>query len=145
MKLPSHKIVTSNTPIYPGSNFTWGEATKNCRRQIENLVIDGRLIITALQIEQNIIRTAQRLDRYRKMLGNRPIKITSWYRPASVNIRVGGSKYSRHQYGDAVDLISYYFSPRQIAKLLEPKHSSGGYKAYSGFTHIDWRGHRARW
>lgn len=145
MKLPSGVIVTKDTPIYPGSNFTWGEATKNCRRPIEDLVINGRLIISALQIERNIVLTAKSMDRYRAILGSRPIKVTSWYRPASVNIRVGGSKYSRHQYGDAVDWISHYLSPQQIAKILEPNHLGGGYKAYYGFTHTDWRGQKRRW
>lgn len=145
MKLPSGLLVSGDTPIYLGSNFTWGEATKNCTRPIENLVIDGRLIITSGAIEENIVRTARFMDYYRDLLSNRPIKITSWYRPSEVNRRVGGSRYSRHQYGDATDWISYYFSPRDIAKVIEANHASGGYKAYSGFTHTDWRGHKARW
>jgi len=145
MKLPSGKVVTKGTPIYPGSNFTWGEATKNGTRQPENLVIDRKLIISAIGVEDNIIRSARFLDHYRELMGNRPIIVTSWYRPRLVNARVGGSKYSRHQFGDAVDWISHYFSPRDIARVIEPQHSKGGYKAYSGFTHTDWRGHRARW
>ncbi|MEO1692184.1 MAG: D-Ala-D-Ala carboxypeptidase family metallohydrolase [Cyanobacteria bacterium J06631_6] len=145
MKLPSGIVVTKNTPIYPGSNFTWGEATKNCSRPIEDLIIDRKVIITAEQIEEKIIHAARNLDHYRELLGNRPIIVTSWYRPRSVNSRVGGSNWSRHQFGDAVDWKSNYLSPSQIAKIIEPQHFSGGYKAYYKFTHTDWRGHKARW
>lgn len=145
MKLSSGKLVTHDTPIYPGSNFTWGEATKNCTRHIQDLLINRTVIITAGEIERNIIATARAMDDYRALLNNRPIKVTSWYRPAHINSRVGGSQYSRHQYGDAVDWISYYFTPRQIAKILKANHTNGGYKDYSGFTHTDWRGWKARW
>ena len=58
MRLPSGKEVYSSTPVYPGSHFTWGEATENCTRHIENLVIDGKLIISALSIEKKIVQTA---------------------------------------------------------------------------------------
>ena len=145
MRLPSGKIVYPSTPIYPGSNFTWGEATKNCTREIEDLYIDGRLIIDALNIEQNIIDAAQKMEEYRAKLGNKPIIVNSWYRPQSVNQRVRGSKYSRHMYGDALDWVCRYFSPQQIARILKPHHNHGGYKAYNDFTHTDWRGTRARW
>ncbi len=145
MILPSGNIVTRSMPIYPSSHFTWGEATKNCTRHLQDLVINDRLIATAKQIEKNIVMTAMAMDEYREILGNRPIRVTSWYRPAHINARVGGSKYSRHQYGDAVDWKSDYLSPRQIKKILEANHHGGGYKAYYGFTHTDWRGERARW
>ncbi|MEM6613289.1 MAG: D-Ala-D-Ala carboxypeptidase family metallohydrolase [Cyanobacteria bacterium P01_C01_bin.72] len=145
MKLPSETLVYPSTPIYPGSNFTWGEATEDCKRSLENLYIDGRLIITAAQIEQNIISVARNLDAYREKLDNRPIIINSWYRPRAVNRNNGGVKWSRHQYGDGVDWVSGYFSPQDAARILEPDHNDGGYKAYSNFTHTDWRGHKARW
>ena len=103
MRLPSGKTVYSNTPIYPGSNFTWGEATRNCERAIEDLWINGILSSKAIDIENNIIKTAQNLDDFRAKLGNHPITINSWYRPKKVNDRVSRSKYSRHQYGDGVD------------------------------------------
>ena len=145
MKLPSGLVVDRSTPIYQGSNFTWGEATKQCRRHIQDLYIDGKLLITAEDIEQKIVNAAINLDKYRYVLGNRPIIVTSWYRPSHVNHRVGGSKYSRHQYGDAIDWKSNYLSPQQIASLIKADHLDGGYKDYYKFTHTDWRGHKARW
>lgn len=145
MKLPSGKNVFAHTPIYPGSHFTWGEATKNCTRSLKNLVIKGKPIISALGIEQKIIDTAKNMDEIRAKLGNYPISVNSWYRPQNINRAVGGSTYSRHLYGDGVDWVSHRYNPRQIAQILEPHHNQGGYCAYPKFTHTDWRGHRARW
>ena len=145
MELPSGKLVYSSTPIYPGSNFTWGEATRNCSRTIENLIIDGRLYAEALSIEQTIVLTAQKLDDIRICLGNRPIWINSWYRPNNINSRVGGSRFSRHQFGDGVDIRSNYLTSHQIYKQLEPSHYDGGIHYYHSFVHIDWRGELARW
>ena len=147
MQLPSGEQVYSSTPIYPDSHFTWGEATQDCTRPIQDLVIDGKLIIAAVDIENKIVQTARNLDKYRYQLGGRPINVTSWYRPAHVNSSVGGSKWSRHQYGDAVDWICSHLSTLQIAAKLESQHNDGGYKCYirKNFTHTDWRGQKARW
>ena len=145
MKLPSGLVVHPTTPIYRGSNFTWGEATKNCTRSIKELIIDGKFILSAIDIEQKIIATAKELDLYRSYLGNRPIWVNSWYRPRHVNKSVGGSKYSRHQYGDAVDIRSDYFSPQTLYKLLDKMHVDGGLGRYFNFIHLDLRGYTARW
>lgn len=145
MKLPSGKVVSKDTPIYVGSNFTWGEATKNCTRPIQALVIDGKLIKSAIAIEQKIVTTAKELDIYRSHLGGRPLWINSWYRPSHINRRVGGAKYSRHLYGDAVDLRSDYLSAHQIFKMLDKLHLSGGLGGYYSFCHVDFRGRLARW
>lgn len=147
MRLPSGKEVNNNTPIYSGSNFTWGEVTNNGNRQIQDLVIDGRLIISAIAIENKIIDTATKMDKYRAKLGGYPIRPTSWYRPSYINKYVGGSKWSRHQFGDAVDWISFRLTPKQIEDMLESQHNDGGYHCYvsKNFTHTDWRGTRARW
>lgn len=143
--LPSGKTVNKNTPIYPGSFFSWGEATKDCSRPLKDLVIDNRMILLDNHVEDNIIRAAKNLDKVRQVLGSRPIHVNSWYRPQHINERVGGGKFSRHQYGDAVDIRSNYLSPAQIYKLLEPLHSMGGLSRYYNFVHIDWRGTKARW
>ncbi len=145
MLLPSNVTVHKHTPIYDGSNFTWGEATKNCTRQPTDLIIQNKLILTSKQIEKNIIQTARRLDRIREVLGNRPLWVNSWYRPKHINSRVGGGKYSRHQYGDAVDIRSNYLSPAQIFQLLDRLHGDGGLSRYFNFVHVDFRGHKARW
>ncbi len=145
MRLPSGVNVYSSTQIYSGSHFTWGEATKNCTRQLQNLIISGKLAITAVQIEKKIIQTAIELDEIRALFNNRPIHVNSWYRPSNVNKDVGGKSESRHQFGDAVDTRSNYFTPQEIYQKLEGDHATGGIACYPSFVHIDWRGWRARW
>lgn len=145
MRLPSGHQVSRDTPIYAGSNFTWGEATKGCRRHIEDLKLNGKLILTARQIEENIIATAVKLDIYRSNLGGRPLWVNSWYRPEKVNSRVGGVKTSRHRFGDGVDIRSDYLSAHQIYKILDRLHFDGGLGGYYSFVHIDFRGEIARW
>lgn len=144
MFLPSGNEVDKKTPIYVNSFFTWGEATKNCSRPIEALIINGKLYKHALDIETSIIRTAKSLDSIRALLGNRPLHVNSWYRPCKVNAAVGGSKYSRHQFGDGVDIRSSYYSPQHIYRLLDTFHI-GGMGRYYNFVHLDWRGSNARW
>ncbi len=144
MKLPSGRNVNNYTPIYTGSNFTWGEVTKNGQRPLQDLIIKGRLILVSMDIEQKIIDTAVKLDGVRALLGDRPLHVNSWYRPAHINKRVGGSEWSRHQFGDAVDIRSDYFKPIQIYSKLRDIHQ-GGLGKYWSFVHIDWRGELARW
>ena len=146
MRLSNGKVVDIDMPIYPQSNFTWGEATKNLTRPIQDLIINDRLIFSSSDIEQTIIKTARYMDCVREKLGNRPLRINSWYRPAHINKRVGGSLWSRHQFGDAVDFVSDYVSPYQIYRTLDLWHANqGGLGRYYSFTHIDIRGHNARW
>jgi uncharacterized protein YcbK (DUF882 family) len=145
MYLSSKRIVNKTTPIYPGSYFTWGEATDNCDRPPQDLIVGNKLIVSSLQIEQNIIATAKQLDQYRVLLGSRPLNVNSWYRPAHINNRVGGAKNSRHLFGDAVDITSNYLSPSAIYKLLDKIHMDGGLGRYYGFVHVDFRGEIARW
>lgn len=145
MLLPSKKRVSISTPIYPGSHFSWGEATDNCSRPLQDLIINNKLRMSAGQIEQNIIATATQLDEMRMLLGNRPLKVNSWYRPQHINHRVGGAKNSRHLFGDAVDISSDYLAPSTIYKMLDKIHMHGGLGRYYSFVHIDFRGEIARW
>lgn len=144
MRLPSGKFVTSNTPIYSGSNFTWGEVTKNCTRPLEDLYINGRLVATKHEIETRIIGTAHHLDNLRKKLGNRPIFVNSWYRPASINSSISKATWSRHQFGDGVDIRTSHLSAEQMYQILDPIHK-GGLGKYRTHVHIDNRGKFARW
>jgi uncharacterized protein YcbK (DUF882 family) len=145
MLLASKKSVDKTTPIYPGSHFTWGEATNNCSRPPQDLIVDNKLRISSLQVEHNIIATAKQLDQYRTLLGNRPLNVNSWYRPAHINNHVGGVSNSRHLFGDGVDISSNYLSPQAIYKLLDKIHMDGGLGKYYSFVHLDFRGEIARW
>lgn len=134
-RLPMIGIVSSNNPVYRGSKFTWGELTKNLSRVPENITVTKNLIVLA-----------QHLDLARVRLGNRPITITSAYRPPAVNKAVGGVMTSRHLYGDAADIVVQGLSPREVYRRLESWHGNrGGLGDSVGFTHIDLRGYAARW
>lgn len=62
---------------------------------------------------------AKRMEAVRSCLGNRPIRINSWYRSPEVNKRVGGSKSSQHLQGEAIDFTCpAYGSPYEVAQLL---------------------------
>ncbi|MEM9821993.1 MAG: D-Ala-D-Ala carboxypeptidase family metallohydrolase [Bacteroidota bacterium] len=87
------------------------------------------------------------------------MRINSGFRPPHYNEAVGGKVCSRHQFGDAVDLIIYDInrdgkSNAKDAKIvydLLDQHiigNGGGlgkYKSNRNVLHIDTRGSRARW
>lgn len=127
--------VSSVQKIYPGSHFTWGEFTKGLTRIPENATV-----------VRNLIKLAQHLDAAREFLGNRPITLTSGYRPLAVNRACGGVSNSRHIFGDAADIIVQGIPPHEIYKRLDAWHGDkGGLGNSSTFTHIDLRSYRARW
>lgn len=146
LKLPSEKIVRKNTPIYPGSDFSWGEVTANLTRPLEDLILENQLVLTSLEIEESIVLTAKYLDEVRSLLGGRPLIINSWYRPFKINKKVGGSSNSRHMFGDGVDFYSNYLPSYQVYRLLDNWHGDrGGLGAYYRFVHLDLRGEKTRW
>lgn len=125
---------TTTDPIYSGSNFTWGEATKNFARIPRNATETA-----------NIIKMARYMDKVRAYLGNRRITITSWHRPEPINTQVGGVRSSMHVPGLAADFIVEGLTPQQVQRQLDSWHGSNGGLGYGvDFTHIDVRGHRAR-
>lgn len=124
-----------NMPIVTNGHFTWAEATKN-----------GTRIPADDDIVEGIIRVAKVLEEVRTKLGNRPMKINSWYRDPSSNRRAGGASKSRHMVGDAVDFVVDGINPFEVYRQLEPWWGSrGGLASSSRFTHIDVRGYKARW
>ncbi|MGB0560644.1 MAG: D-Ala-D-Ala carboxypeptidase family metallohydrolase [Spirulinaceae cyanobacterium] len=123
---------TTRTPIFPGANFTWGEATKN-----------GTRLPVNESITNNIIRMAKEMQKIRERFDNRSITITSWYRPPAVNRAIGGSSRSTHMKGHGVDFVVAGLSPREVQRQLE--YWNGGLGYGRTFTHIDNRGYRARW
>lgn len=63
--------------------------------------------------------TAHKMEMVRQLLGNRPIKVTSWYRSAQLNKIIGGANSSQHTKGEAVDFKCLSFgNARDICKLL---------------------------
>jgi zinc D-Ala-D-Ala carboxypeptidase len=69
----------------------------------------------------NLQRTAETMEEVRKLLGDKPILISSGYRSPAVNKAVGGSSSSAHMHGLACDFSCPGFgSPLAICKALEP-------------------------
>jgi hypothetical protein len=68
-----------------------------------------------------------------------PILLTSGFRSPAYNAAVGGVTWSRHQYGDAVDLDVEGWSVEEAGVLCEAHGASyiGLYE--DGHTHCDWR------
>lgn len=129
------QLVTS--PIYSGSHFTWGEATKNGSRIPTDTYFEGNLI-PAAQITSNIIKLAYKLDEIREIFGDRPITITSWYRDPKSNRAVGGVRNSQHVLGWAADFQVEGYDPNDVAAKLR-RTWAGGLGDSGAFTHVDMR------
>jgi hypothetical protein len=114
-------------PIYPNSHFSWSEALKSGERMPANK-----------QVVLNIIKLAKDLDKFREYLGDKPMKVTSWYRPPAVNRAVGGSSKSAHLEGYAVDIYVPGMNIYELQKKAVTywKHGGVGLGAKKGFVHI---------
>lgn len=136
--IPGVGSVDLFSPIYPGSNFTWDEATRG-----------GQRLPVNSSISNNIIKAAQALDGIRAHLGNQPLKVTSWYRPPAINAAVGGVSNSTHIDGHGVDFYHSKLSTQEaFDKLWYGWWGNRGGLAPSyrhGFIHMDLRGYRATW
>ena len=122
-------------PIVPNGNFTWAEATKN-----------GSRIPVSRNVTYGIIRIARVMEEVRSRLGDRPIRVNSWYRDPASNRAVGGALYSRHMSGDAIDFVVIGLHAYTVYDRLNGWWGSqGGLASSSIFTHIDARGYYARW
>jgi len=94
----------------------------------------------------NMEATAKTLEEARKRYG-KPIKITSAYRDAAYNRKIGGVPNSTHVKFNAVDLVTD--SPAALyLGLLNLRRDGlfkGGLGLYRSFVHLDTRGHNATW
>lgn len=132
--VPGVGLCWTGDPVYEGSNFTWGEMTKNLTRVPKNA-----------KITHNIRKLAAYLDKVRQYLGHRPIKVNSAYRPPAINKAVGGVSNSRHIYGDAADIVIEGLDPHEVYVALNKWHGdNGGLGDSWQFTHVDLRGFKSR-
>jgi len=68
----------------------------------------------------NLVRLAQVLEEVRGLLAARPVIVTSGYRCAALNKRVGGSKTSAHMDGRAADIqCPALGSAREVAERIK--------------------------
>ncbi|WP_035986753.1 D-Ala-D-Ala carboxypeptidase family metallohydrolase [Leptolyngbya sp. KIOST-1] len=121
--------------IVPNGNFTWAEATRGGSRLPPNqATVDA------------IVRIATLAQQARDRIG-RPFLVTSWYRPAEINRRVGGASQSRHIVGDAIDFYCVGLTGNQVYWALDPwwPGGLGRYSQFPALVHIDARGVKARW
>jgi len=95
-------------------HFTLAEMTRSetaARKNIPN--------VAPTAIVDTLILTADRMEKVRHLLGDKPITVLSGYRSEAVNKAVGGSATSAHKTGHAVDFICPAFgTPAQIAAHL---------------------------
>jgi uncharacterized protein YcbK (DUF882 family) len=76
----------------------------------------------------------------------RPLIISSGFRTASHNKKVGGATYSQHLYGTAADICISGVKPKDMAAFAETLlPNTGGIGIYSWGIHVDVRKVKARW
>lgn len=77
---------------------------------------------------------------------NRPVTVTSGYRCILHNVRIRGSKKSRHLIGKAADIVVSGVHADRVADWLEHEfYDCYGIGRYDIWTHIDVRTEKARW
>ena len=74
-----------------------------------------------------------------------PVNITSANRCPVHNAAIGGSSNSQHMKSRAADIQVANASPEEVAGFVGIHYPDTGIGLYNTFTHIDTRGHKARW
>lgn len=78
------------------------------------------------ETEITTLRTlAEFMEKVRRILGDKPITVTSAFRSGAVNAAVGGVSNSAHRLGYACDFVSSFGSPYDVCKALEAARKAG--------------------
>lgn len=128
--LPKKHIIDWHNPECKISRyFTVREVTQHDNRRIP---------IAESDVAKNILSIAIELDKIRSAWG-KPLRITSWYRPAAVNRQIGGASRSQHICGRGVDLCPVVAGEIYAFQewLDERWYGALGWGAKRGFVHID--------
>jgi zinc D-Ala-D-Ala carboxypeptidase len=96
---------------YLSPNFSLEELSVTQQRGLDNSP-------SAAVIEE-LRRTAEQMEAVRRLMGDRPIVVSSGYRSKAVNKAVGGSPRSAHLTGAAVDFNCHRFGdPLAVCRVL---------------------------
>lgn len=92
-------------------HFTLAELTVTLHRDIDNSPPSGILVA--------LTDTAAHMEEVRRVLGMRPISVSSGYRSPALNKAVGGAATSAHMTGHAVDFNCFSFGdPLAVCKAI---------------------------
>lgn len=83
------------------------------------------------------VHAVEHLQAIREVTGG-PLYANSGYRNVTYNEDVGGAEWSRHLYGDAMDMRSETVSLSELAEICED-FGAGFTKLYDTHVHCDWR------
>jgi len=117
----SHAIQTrldARSRCAPGQHFSWAELTRTSTGLPNEPGPQERANLTVL------VQCV--LDPLRAHLG-KPVRITSGYRSAQVNAKIGGSKTSAHMSGEAVDVKVDGVDSHGIVAALRAIQPPGGW------------------
>ena len=92
----------------------------------------------------NVQALMNELEKVRAVWG-KEITIRSGYRTESWNNIQGGAPLSQHLSANAADIVVSGVSAATVYAKLDEMYPNQGLGKYSDFTHLDLRGHRARW
>lgn len=91
-------------------------------------------------IDTDLVNLLQKIRTHFK----KPVNITSGYRTASHNKKVGGASSSYHLKGQACDIKISGVHPVLVALYAE-RLNAGGIGVYDTFVHVDTRATSSRW
>ena len=141
------KSVTTDVIFTPDKPFSFA-VTPNVKYGELALNEEARRFNKQFQCDTAMV-LCQFLERARKAFGDKPIVITSGYRPSKINAQVGGSARSEHLY-DAPDTgaVDFYIAGTDIYSVQAWCDAhwpySLGYGAPKGFVHLGMRPDRPK-
>lgn len=116
-------------PVIPGGNIYWSEICRNGERNLDNFY--------QVQWTRELCEI---LEECRTYFGNKPIRITSAYRPPAINRAVGGSSQSYHLY-DRAAAVDFYIDgvpDQEVYDYLRSFQKYGVAISYKDFfIHLD--------
>lgn len=91
-----------------------------------------------------VYKLARHVQQIRTEFGG-AIMMTSVHRNDRYNSCIGGAVNSYHKKGNAGDMVPLNGNVSKLYAVTDRLTPNGGAGSYNTFTHVDLRGHRARW